>query len=40
MAQDRRITPGEKGLLIAVEGMDGSGKSTQAMIGEMVARIG
>ena len=40
MAEEKRITPGEKGLLIAVEGMDGSGKSTQAMIGEMVARIG
>ncbi len=27
-----RMAPGEKGLLIAVEGMDGSGKSTQAML--------
>ena len=32
MAEVKRKIPGEKGLLIAVEGMDGSGKSTQAML--------
>lgn len=32
MEEDKRLVPGNNGLLIAVEGMDGSGKSTQAML--------